>query len=618
MKTQANAESSSSNPSGYLLSLQPQPPRYAHTNVWFPVRVFMIDAANVLKTGWNVRLTATLHYFDDGEVCPPDVQKVMEFAYDTPLVIAGDGSASLRMRLVQASMLHSNRAFFVEFAVDAAAKTKYGDIESCRSTHFHVVRHRLRVVEQPPPHWYKDEGGRDKSISLSAMLIDEDDNIVKGREVPIHLQLLYENADADKAVLVKAQSILKSMIDVQPRIDPATGRCIIKIRIEEVSKNHQKQAFCIRFAPDTAYDPAAHDVAPAMSTPITILSKRNKRKKKDGTWSHSDDVELNGGAADGVSTLNSPPQGSAASPQSGLAALMQAANGTDAPANGANGTPLSKHEKAVNALNGIINWCRVSMKTMLSLEWQHVGFEVTEDGGLNLHRPMYRCPGCWTYRDTIRPAAHQQTCGIAKATQQYQHYVITHLNDLVAFINAPESTLTATANNPNLSMDAPQRLESQFPVPMLPTLPELSKQASGSGLLSLHLMGHASTGGGGLLSASGNKRKHSRGAEDAESSGSEDETSDSRTMRRKTRLTPTGVQNELTALERNVSMGIPYLQSFNSIPMNYGIPSMQPTLSFHDLNLPIHQKQLSQAVSLSRGDSGVPTSIQSASTGARV
>jgi hypothetical protein len=42
-------------------------------------------------------------------------------------------------------------------------------------------RHRLKIVEQPPSVWYKDEGGRDKCIQILAQLVDEHDTPVRSR-----------------------------------------------------------------------------------------------------------------------------------------------------------------------------------------------------------------------------------------------------------------------------------------------------------------------------------------------------------------------------------------------------------------------------------------------------
>jgi hypothetical protein len=62
------------------------------------------------------------------------------------------------------------------------------------------------------------------------------------------------------------------------------------------------------------------------------------------------------------------------------------------------------------AVHSIISWCQFVVKGLQNIEWQHVGFEVLEDGNINLHRPIYRCPGCWAYKDAIRNAVHLSNC----------------------------------------------------------------------------------------------------------------------------------------------------------------------------------------------------------------
>ena len=40
-------------------------------------------------------------------------------------------------------------------------------------------RHRVKLNDQPPPTWYKDEGGKDKCIALNGLLVDENEEVVK-------------------------------------------------------------------------------------------------------------------------------------------------------------------------------------------------------------------------------------------------------------------------------------------------------------------------------------------------------------------------------------------------------------------------------------------------------
>lgn len=55
------------------------------------------------------------------------------------------------------------------------------------------------------------------------------------------------------------------------------GRTLLRLRIEDVSKNHQNQPFRLRVVPDTEDMPLNNDVAPDVSSPVVVRSKRNKR-----------------------------------------------------------------------------------------------------------------------------------------------------------------------------------------------------------------------------------------------------------------------------------------------------------------------------------------------------
>lgn len=66
---------------------------------------------------------------------------------------------------------------------------------------------------------------------------------------------------------------------MNPRVDP-NGTVNLRLRIEEVSKNHQKQAFRIKISPDTSFSPANCDVSCVLSSAITVRSKRNKKRPR--------------------------------------------------------------------------------------------------------------------------------------------------------------------------------------------------------------------------------------------------------------------------------------------------------------------------------------------------
>ena len=239
-------------------------------------------------------------------------------------------------------------------------------------------------------------------ISLVALLVDEHEQAVQGREVPLKVSLCYEGEDAQE---VKNQSILKFPSETAVNRIGVDGRVELKVRIEEVSKNHQKQAFAIRIAPDVVFSPANFDIAADVSTPVTVLSKRNKRRKKDAGDALSPTLTGHNGLTSPMSTLAN--SAITPLPLSALSSTPQAA-------------PVSTSASAVAAAaSDAYQWCQYVHRGLCSLEWQHVGFEITEQGEVHLQRPLHRCPSCWVYKDAIRPATHNERCMLHVAKQKW-------------------------------------------------------------------------------------------------------------------------------------------------------------------------------------------------------
>ncbi len=198
--------------------------------------------------------------------------------------------------------------------------------------HVMFSRHRIKVTTQPPPVWYKDEGGRDKAIAVNAVLVDENDQPVRNREVPLKVMLLYEG---DTEMEVKNQTILKIANEHPPKID-RTGKVALRVRIEEVSKNHQKQSFVVRVGPDPAYNPGNCDISADISTAVTVRSKRNKRRKtgKDGEEIPTGPVPTAAAATAGGGTATA----NAGKPKTGSGATSTALT-----ASGGGAVPATQH-----------------------------------------------------------------------------------------------------------------------------------------------------------------------------------------------------------------------------------------------------------------------------------
>lgn len=440
------AQSTGSLSSKYWLSLLPQPPRHPFVRSYFPLKVVLVDSKRVLKSGWTIELGVELLY-ENGEVVPNQAANVEVHGHDAsrPIILTGTGSVDLKVRILACSMAHENKNFFLRFTGVPTDKNvpSYVTIMPATSTLMTVIRHRLTITEQPPSLWYKDEGGREKCISISGLLVDEHEQPVQGREVPLKVLLCYEGEECTE---VKNQSILKMPTDSVPKVDKF-GKVSLRVRIEEVSKNHQKQAFVIQIAPDIAFSTDNFDISADVSSPVTVLSKRNKRRPKRGDGGDDDSPEgpqpvhagnlfqppvfsLPAAAATMPlgftkmqqlavpSSITGPlalasssvlptitPTGAAAHPASGIASTsLSGANMTRIVSRDGQAHLVSEaSEYKPNAtpsfsdtISHLVNWCQHVHDLLTKIEWQHVGFEVQDNGQMNLHRPLYRCPGCWS------------------------------------------------------------------------------------------------------------------------------------------------------------------------------------------------------------------------------
>ncbi|RHY97308.1 hypothetical protein DYB31_013588, partial [Aphanomyces astaci] len=140
-----------------------------------------------------------------------------------------------------------------------------------------IVREKLVVTQQPPDVWFKDEGGRDKCMTIQVNVEAAPGRAVSPRIIPLELTLLYDSFDVVQASAVAtspSHGILKLFPDLRPNV--TNGTVSISFRIEDVSKNHQNHAFVLQIAPESS-DVYA-DIASVRTAPVAIRSKRNKRR----------------------------------------------------------------------------------------------------------------------------------------------------------------------------------------------------------------------------------------------------------------------------------------------------------------------------------------------------
>merc|ERR1719238_89816 len=94
-----------------------------------------------------------------------------------------------------------------------------------------------------------------------------------------------------------------------------------------------------------------------------------------------------------------------------------------------------------DALNKVIHWSNMTVHALQSLEWQTIGYEMKPDGSTqDFNRPIMRCPGCWTYADslTLPNRRHTPNCVLSTSLSKYASDALKGLHRLVKEIHGDE------------------------------------------------------------------------------------------------------------------------------------------------------------------------------------
>lgn len=239
------------------------------------------------------------------------------------------------------------------------------DVFSVTTRTIHLVSAKIRALttDEWDNLWYKDEGGRDKSMEVIAEAYDKDNMLVRDR-IPLNLTLCY---DADTPVQVTNQEILKLQgSERRLQIDKSTGRARIRFRVEEVSKNHQGQNFSLMIAAEKKSD---YEIAPGYTPGVSVRSKRNKRHRA------SNSVTSARGASGTESTS---PTMMRSSPVFGEHSSMTL-DGAD---------PSRIRE----AMQGMLHWTDEVVNGLYSVQWQIIGYAQHPDGSPDYNRPYHSMP----------------------------------------------------------------------------------------------------------------------------------------------------------------------------------------------------------------------------------
>jgi hypothetical protein len=257
-------------------------PQYPFINQAFDIHISLVDDTGRIKVGREMPMTIKLKY-EDGEEC---LDNILEIDRLTPGKIHSNGKAIIRVKLTSLSANYGDRRFVI-VASPLQEEDRY--IAHTMSTPMACVRYRLALdnVDDVPSLWFKDQGGKMKSIDLKVKLVGPNGTTVVGKMVPLRLELRYSNGD-----VVPKQEILEATRDSRMMIGE-NGSTMLRTRINEVSMRHQGKLFSIYVHPDTRRDPLSCDISPASTQSIEIRSKvtpKNKRSHEEHSVGSSSPV----------------------------------------------------------------------------------------------------------------------------------------------------------------------------------------------------------------------------------------------------------------------------------------------------------------------------------------
>lgn len=234
--------------------------------------------------------------------------------------------------------------------------------------------------------WYKDEGGRDKCMEVMAGIYDHQRALLY-ETAPLLLTLCYSsNVKRCSAapIPVTNQDILRIMGPKkanQLSIDETTGTIKIKFRVEDVSKNHQGQDFCVQIAVADSWE-SGRRIAPGLTPPITIRSKRNKRGRVSTTATTTFTA---------TSTSNDVPSSEGKLQRSAPPLMEQYALDTRSRHGCGDGACWDAPDvmQLRDAVRSVSQWVDEVVTGLSPLQWQIVGYGRDASGNPDYSRPYH-------------------------------------------------------------------------------------------------------------------------------------------------------------------------------------------------------------------------------------
>jgi hypothetical protein len=310
-------------------------------------------------------------------------------------IIRPNGTGTLRITFRSVSMDFENKKFILSFNLQNDVRKVLGT----QTQPLFVISNQLVLTEDfiDTYTWYKDEGGKDKSIEYGVHMIDRQGSRVRGRKVALMVTFIYLNGH-----LEPHQNIMTVMPDSKLVIDERSGSAIIRIRINEVSTRHQGQLFQVLISPDIAVGPSNADVCPVTSVAVDVKSKRNHHKERDRDLAHRVTPaavvhKVEASLEPPVKKLRQTSEESFVSTRSSGSGIQLADHQCihddgiviDNCHCKSDGIHFSSPVDFNTSVGNLVLWAKSVMKGMDEIQWKQVGYSVSADGAPDVTKPLF-------------------------------------------------------------------------------------------------------------------------------------------------------------------------------------------------------------------------------------
>ncbi len=401
------------------LLIKRQPPSFVYSNESFKVEVQLElpKTTSPPSTIWNIdeaiQLNATLYHAKTGKpVRDEAILMTTPMRITIPGTAGADSSSSStnekdntsngKRSVTVECMIRTDSirrdteiAYVVRFStsgedrhnnnpMNSPARARVVKGVSTRPTQLVNYKIKATVEDEWESVWYKDEGGRDKSMEVFVAIYDKDGQLKTGENIPLNPILCYKVDKDIPESKVANQDILRTLGSSTIVIDKDTGRTRLRFRVEDVSKNHQGQDFILKIAPDTR-SKRHKDIASAFTPAVNVRSKRNKRSRGGSNRQSSGKAgnDHAGRSSDSPSATRQRLSGSFGGAQdsirSGPVGQRLSLNPTDA-------------NRLQQAMRGIIGWADEVVNGLYPLQWQVLGYQQHPDGTPDYTRPYHNMP----------------------------------------------------------------------------------------------------------------------------------------------------------------------------------------------------------------------------------